>query len=81
MYNIVEDILLSYIALKKKKFEKGPFLDQNHGLTPLGKSQYFDFLKFSFLWPKKAFFVLEYSKRHFPGLCYIKNKSWKKGSF
>ena len=55
---------------------------QNHGLTPLGKCQYFDFLRFLFLWPKKAFiFVLEYRKRHFPGLSYIKNKSSKKRPF
>ena len=33
----------------KKKFEKWPFLDQNHGLTPLEKCQFFDFLKFLFL--------------------------------
>ena len=67
---------------KKLKLEKRPFLDQNHGLTPLGKCQFFDFLKFLFLWRRKAFFfVLEYRKRHFSVLYYIKNKSWKKGHF
>ena len=40
----------------KKKLEKGPFLDQNHGLTPLKKSQFFDFLNLLFLQPRKAFF-------------------------
>ena len=35
-YNIVKDIFLAYIA-KKKKLVKWPFLDQNHGLTPLEK--------------------------------------------
>ena len=34
---------------KKKKMEKWPFLDQNHGLTPLEKSQLIDFLNFLFL--------------------------------
>ena len=33
----------------KKKFEKWPFLDQNHGLTPLEKFQFFDFLTCLFL--------------------------------
>ena len=40
----------------KKKFERQPFLDQNHGLTPLEKCQFFDFLNFLFLLPRKAFF-------------------------
>ena len=30
----------------KKKMEKWPILDQNHGLTPLKKTQFLDFLKF-----------------------------------
>ena len=47
-YNIIKDIFLAYIALKKN-LEKWPFLDQNHGLTPLEKSLFFDFLKFQFL--------------------------------
>ena len=33
----------------KRKLEKWPFLDQNHGVTRLEKCQFFDFLKFSFL--------------------------------
>ena len=32
-----------------KKLEKWAFLDQNHELTPLEKSQFFDFLNFLFL--------------------------------
>ena len=46
--NIVNDTFLAYIA-EKKKLEKWPFLDQNHGLTPLKKCQFFDFLNFLFL--------------------------------
>ena len=46
--NIVKDIFLAYIAFKKK-LEKWPFLDQNHGLTRLEKCQFFDFLNFLFL--------------------------------
>ena len=34
--NFVKDILMTYIA-EKKKFEKWPFLDRKHGLTPLEK--------------------------------------------
>ena len=32
-------------CLKKKKLEKWPFLDQNHGLTPLEKCQFLDFFE------------------------------------
>ena len=37
------------IKIIKKKLEKWPFFDQNHGLTPLEKCQFFDFLNFLFL--------------------------------
>ena len=42
-------IFLGNIGQEKKKLEKWPFLDQNHGLTPLEKCQFFDFLDFLFL--------------------------------
>ena len=45
--DIIKDIFLGYIA-KKKKLEKWLFLDQNHGLTPLEKCQFFEFLNFMF---------------------------------
>ena len=32
-------------CLKKKKVQKWPILDQNNGITPLEKCQFFDFLK------------------------------------
>ena len=53
--NIVKDIFLAYVA-SKEKVEKWPFLDKNHGLTPLEKCQFFDFLNFLFLKRRKAFF-------------------------
>ena len=58
-------------------------MDQNDGLTPWEKCQYFEFLKFLFLYRQQAFFffVLEYPKRHFPGLNSLKKKSWKNGTF
>ena len=52
--NIVKDIFPDYIPFKKK-FEKWPFSDQNHGITPQGKHQFFDFLNFLSLKPRKAF--------------------------
>ena len=36
-------------CLKKKKVEKWPFLDQNHGFTLFEKCLFYDFLKFLFL--------------------------------
>ena len=53
--NIVKDIFWSILP-KKKKLEKWPFLDQNHGLTPLEKCQFFYVLNFPFLQRRKAFF-------------------------
>ena len=53
--NIVKDIFWPILP-KKRKQEKWPYLDQNHGFTPLEKCQFFDFLNSLFLWPRKAFF-------------------------
>ena len=66
---------------EKKEFHKWPFLYQNHGLTPLEKYQFFDFLNFLFLQLRKAFFVLEYRKTHFPGLYCLKKKVPKMAIF
>ena len=41
----------------KKKNGKWLFLDQNHGLTPFEKGQFFHFLNFLFLQPRRVFFV------------------------
>ena len=70
----------AYIAFKKK-LEKWPFLDQNHGLTPLEKCQFFDFWTSCFYSLERRFLVLEYHKRHFPGLYCLKKKSWKNSHF
>ena len=61
--------------------KKWPISDQNHGLTPLQKSQFFHFLNLLFLWPRKAFFVLEYRKTHFAGLYSLKKKEGKMANF
>ena len=76
---MVKDVFPAYIALKEK-VEKWAFLDQNHGLTQSEKCQFFDFLNFVILQPRKAFFVLEYRKRHFPGL-HCQKKKLKKWPF
>ena len=34
-----------------------------------------------FIASKGVFFALEYRKRHFPGLYFLKKKSWKNGHF
>ena len=61
--------------------EKWPIFDQNQGVTPLEKWQFFHFLNFLFNCLKKDFFVLEYRKTHFPGLYYLKNKDGKMANF
>ena len=66
---------------KKTKLEKWPFLDQNHGLTPWEKCQFFDFKDFLFLFPRKRFFVLEYHQRHFHDLYCLKKKVRKMAIF
>ena len=59
-----------------------PKLWTNHRLTPLEKCFFFDFWNFLFLQPRKAFFfVLEYHKRHFPGLYCLKGKCGKMANF
>ena len=41
---------------------KWPIFDQNHGLTPLEKSQFSGLFEFFFYSLKRRFFVLEYRK-------------------
>ena len=54
--NIAKYIFLAYNTLKKM-LEKWPFLDQNQGLTPLEKCEFFVFLNLLFLKPREAFFL------------------------
>ena len=71
LQNIVKDIFVAYM-------EKWPFLDQNHGLTPLQICQFFDFMNFLVLQSRKAFFfLLEYRKTLFSGLYRLKKKKEK----
>ena len=49
-------------------------------VNPFGKMSIFlTFLTSSFDSLERRFFVIEYCKKHFPGLYYPKKKSWKNG--
>ena len=49
--------------------------------NPLGKCQFFEFWNSCFYSEEKRFFVIEYRKRHFPGLYCLKKKRLKDGHF
>ena len=66
---------------KKKKLEKWPSLKQNHGLTPLENVNFSTVWTSSFYRLERPFFVLEYRKRHFPGLHCLKKKVGKMAIF
>ena len=78
--NIVKDIFLASIA-KKEQLEKSPFLDKNHGLTPLEKWEFLDVLNFFFLQLTKAFFRFRMSSKTFCCSILPKTRSWKNGHF
>ena len=50
-------------------------------VTPLEQCQFFDFFNFLFDTLERSFFVLEYRKRHFPGLSCLKKKLRKTAIF
>ena len=67
--------------MENGKMEKWPFLEQKKGLTPLEKSQFFDFKTSCFCSLERLFFVLQYRKRHVRALYCLKKKSRKNGHF
>ena len=71
----------TYLYSLKKKMEKWPVFEQNHGLTPLEKCQFFDFWTSCFYCLEMRFFVLEYHKTRFPCLYCLKKISWKNDKF
>ena len=71
----------SSLRNENKYHYPGPFLDQNHGLTPLEKRQFFDFLNSCSYSLERHFFVLEYRNRHFPGLYCRRKKVGKMAIF
>ena len=61
-----KQLLLADFA-KNKNMEKFQIFYQNHGLSPLEKSWFFDFFNFLILESEKAFFsFLEYLQTRFP---------------
>ena len=51
-------------------------------VNPFGKMSIFQLFELVvFIAEKGVFFVLEYRKRHFPGLYCLKKKGWKNGHF
>ena len=80
-FRILQNTFSWPILPKKKRDRKRLFLDQNHGLTPLEKSQFFDFLNFVFLWARKAFFRSRIYKHTFSWPITPKKKRWKNGHF
>ena len=71
----------SSLSNENKYHYPGPFLDQNHGLTPLEKRQFFDFLNSCSYSLERQLFVLEYRNRHFPGLYCRRKKVGKMAIF
>ena len=78
--NIVKEIFLAYIAYKEK-WEKWPFLNQNHGLILWEKMSIFRLFELFFYSLEKRFFVLKYRKRHFPGVFCLERKVGKMAIF
>ena len=79
--NIVKDMFVAYIS-EEKKFLKMAIFGPKPFVNPFGKKlKFFDSLNFLFLQSIKVFFVLEYRKRHFPGLYCLKKKFLKMAIF
>ena len=77
--NIVKDIFLGYIAYEKK-VGKIVIFGPKPQVNPLWtKWPFFDFLNSRFYSLERLFFVLEYCKRLFPGLYYLKKnlEKWR----
>ena len=66
----------------KKKVGKMAIFEPKPWVNPFGKiSTFRTFLTACFYSFERCFFVLQYHKRHFPGLYCLKTKSWKNGHF
>ena len=65
----------------KKRLEKRSYLDQNSGLTPLKNVKFSTFGTSCFYCLERRFFNLEYRKRHFPNLQWLKKNVVKMAIF
>ena len=71
----------SWTILPKKKSWKLPFLDQNHGLTPLEKCQFFEFFIILFSQLIKTFFRSTISSKRFSWTILPKKKNFETWPF
>ena len=78
--NIVKVIFLAYIA-KKKSWKNGYFWTKTMGSLLWKIVTFSTFLTFCFYSLERRFFVLQYRKRHFPGLYYLQKKVGKMSIF
>ena len=69
------------ILTKKELLHIWPLLDQNQGLTPSKKCQFFDFLNFLVLLPRKALFSFRISLKTFSWPILPKKKKLEKLPF
>ena len=68
--------------LKKRKNGKMAIFTPKLCLNPFEKMPIFQLFKLLlFIAYEGIFFVLEYHKRHFPGLYCLKKKTWNNGNF
>ena len=68
--------------LKKKRLGKMAIFGPKPWVNPFGKIAIFlNFSTSSLYSLERRIFVLEYLKRHFPGLYFLKKKTWKNGHF
>ena len=79
-YSIINTFYWSILP-KIKKMEKWPILDQNHGLSLLDKSQFFDSLNFLFLQPRMAFFCCTLSVNTFSWIIFPKMSAISENTF
>ena len=71
---------MAYIASKKSG--KMAIFGLKPWVNPFGKMSIFRFFEYLFFYSlERHFFVLEYRKRHFPGLYWLKKKVRKKVIF
>ena len=74
---------IHFPSLQSQKKKRGEMknLDQNHGLTPLEACQFFAFLNFMFLQPRRGIFLFQNIIKHM-FLAYIAQKRrWKMANF
>ena len=79
--NIVKDIFLVYIALKKKKIGKMAISGPKPWVNPFGKMSIFRLLNFLFLQPRKTFFRSRISLTIFSWPILPKKKKLEKALF